>query len=254
MQYLKDIIYESEFLIIEFEKEHSLFVQTWKKSPNTLEEFKIEMLNYTKMYGGFKPKYTLWNQTNYSQNIDFETQLWIEKHVNIPCLEYGNQKCAFIVSKDVLAHVDVIDAFDKLKSCIVPKHFISKAEAREWLFEEDNVIKQNNQKRIIYEGVDEDGNMIVKLPLKNVKKTYKSLNNLLQDENFHSVNEIKFNQLTRREKEILRVLAKGLKHKEIAQELSVSIHTVRTHIKNIKLKLEVQKNEDFLNFMRFFRD
>ncbi len=45
--------------------------------------------------------------------------------------------------------------------------------------------------------------------------------------------------LTRREVEILRLLSGGARPHEIADTLSVSIHTVRSHIRSIRRKLEV---------------
>lgn len=43
--------------------------------------------------------------------------------------------------------------------------------------------------------------------------------------------------LTEREKEIIKLLAAGLTNKEIARQLSVSIHTVKNHLTNIYNKL-----------------
>lgn len=47
------------------------------------------------------------------------------------------------------------------------------------------------------------------------------------------------NPLSDRETEILKMLSKGLNYKEIAQEVFLSPHTVKTHIKNIYSKLHV---------------
>jgi NarL family two-component system response regulator LiaR len=46
-------------------------------------------------------------------------------------------------------------------------------------------------------------------------------------------------QLTRRELEVLRLLAQGLPNQEIANQLSVSMTTVRSHVSNILMKLNV---------------
>lgn len=46
-------------------------------------------------------------------------------------------------------------------------------------------------------------------------------------------------KLSVREKEILDLLAKGIRYKEIADTLFISVETVRTHIRNIYQKLEV---------------
>jgi DNA-binding NarL/FixJ family response regulator len=53
--------------------------------------------------------------------------------------------------------------------------------------------------------------------------------------------------LTLREKELLEFLSKGLRYKEIAFHLNLSIETVRTHIRNIYIKLQVQSRTEALN-------
>lgn len=48
--------------------------------------------------------------------------------------------------------------------------------------------------------------------------------------------------LTERECEILRLMADGLVKKEIGEKLSISIHTVSTHIQRVYGKLHVTTN------------
>lgn len=48
--------------------------------------------------------------------------------------------------------------------------------------------------------------------------------------------------LSPREHEVLRALVKGLSYKMIAQELEISFETVRSHIKGIYAKLNVNNN------------
>lgn len=56
--------------------------------------------------------------------------------------------------------------------------------------------------------------------------------------------------LSDRENEILDLLATGLRLKEIADELHISINTVRTHIRHIYEKLQVQSRVEALNKAR----
>lgn len=49
----------------------------------------------------------------------------------------------------------------------------------------------------------------------------------------------RFGRLSRREREVLALLAEGLDHNLIAAKLFVSAHTARTHIQNLLEKLEV---------------
>ena len=47
------------------------------------------------------------------------------------------------------------------------------------------------------------------------------------------------NPLSERETEVLKMLSKGMNYKEVASEIFLSPHTVKTHIKNIYAKLHV---------------
>ena len=55
-----------------------------------------------------------------------------------------------------------------------------------------------------------------------------------------------FQLLSRREQEILEQLAKGYRYKEIADKLFLSVDTVRTHIRNIYEKLQVNSRIEAL--------
>lgn len=46
--------------------------------------------------------------------------------------------------------------------------------------------------------------------------------------------------LTRREREVLEFLAAGCSDREIAEQLKISFHTVRAHVRQIRRKLDVQ--------------
>jgi DNA-binding NarL/FixJ family response regulator len=53
--------------------------------------------------------------------------------------------------------------------------------------------------------------------------------------------------LTEREKEVLKLLARGFIYKEIAAEIKVEYETVKKHIQNIYAKLHVQNKVEALN-------
>jgi DNA-binding NarL/FixJ family response regulator len=52
--------------------------------------------------------------------------------------------------------------------------------------------------------------------------------------------------LSRREQEILQNLSKGFRYKEIADQLFLSVETVRTHVRNIYEKLQVNSRVEAL--------
>ena len=54
-----------------------------------------------------------------------------------------------------------------------------------------------------------------------------------------SLADPELDQLTNREREVLRLLARGYAYKEIAKELFISIKTVETHVSNVLRKLQM---------------
>lgn len=54
-------------------------------------------------------------------------------------------------------------------------------------------------------------------------------------------------KLSKREKEVLKLLADGFRNKEIAEKLFLSTHTVKSHIFHIYEKLHVQSRVEALN-------
>ncbi|MBX3163042.1 MAG: response regulator transcription factor [Bacteroidetes bacterium] len=56
-----------------------------------------------------------------------------------------------------------------------------------------------------------------------------------------------YEKLSPREQEILDLLSKGLRYKEIADKISLGTETVRTHIRNMYHKLQVNSRTEALN-------
>ncbi|MDB5191132.1 MAG: response regulator containing a CheY-like receiver domain and an DNA-binding domain [Segetibacter sp.] len=78
------------------------------------------------------------------------------------------------------------------------------------------------------------------------------VNRLLEEKNFlRKYNHI-FASLTRREKEILKLMALGNNSKEIAGALHISEKTAKTHRRNIRAKLQAQSNYDITRFAQAF--
>jgi DNA-binding NarL/FixJ family response regulator len=60
--------------------------------------------------------------------------------------------------------------------------------------------------------------------------------------------------LTKREKVVLENLSKGLKYKEIAEELHISFQTVKCHVTNIYTKLNVNnRSEAMIEYLKFIK-
>ena len=62
--------------------------------------------------------------------------------------------------------------------------------------------------------------------------------------------ESNFEKLTEREKFIVSLISQGMTNKDIGNELSISLSTVKTHVNNIYKKLSVTSRTDMLNKLK----
>ncbi len=67
---------------------------------------------------------------------------------------------------------------------------------------------------------------------------------LIKQKENEILNNVKKFGLTEREEKILLLIAKGYTNNEISEKLFVSVNTVKTHTKNIFLKLNVRNRTE----------
>lgn len=78
----------------------------------------------------------------------------------------------------------------------------------------------------------------------------KTLSFLRSNSNFNFENQSELTELTSREIEVLEQLSKGLKNKDIAANLFVSVSTIKKHIENIYKKLQVHNRIEMLQIAK----
>lgn len=258
-------IYQGPHLSITHEKKHKRLVQFWTHSPQNIEAFKSEMLAYISLFKKHKPQQVMWLQENMTVFIDDDAKAWIEEYINIPafeenCLildEANYHPVAFVVGKDVLTHLEVVGVFNgETKSCILPKHFASEIEARDWLNKLPTESKAPLISEVTLKGTDENGNTVIEIKSasSDIEQTLRTIKDIVRENEFMKSNFNLYVLLTRREKEILKKYARGTTHQEIADEIHVSLHTVRTHWRNVKRKLAVNSNGEAFLFAKAFSD
>lgn len=247
-------LYESKYLSIKLVNNGNRIVSYWITSPTSLSDFKKEMLNFVELYKRFKPCQSLWLQENFSFQPDEETLKWIEEDINKPCVLYGNKKVAMVVGRDILAHLNVLNGFEKNNTSITHAHFATEKDAIEWLDQTSEQEQVLNKPEISFEGVDNMGNVVINIKKVDgdISRTIKSFQNLVEENSFIKNNIEKYALLTKREKQILSIYAKGLKHQDIADILFISLGTLRTHWKNIKRKLDIKSIADVINYVNAF--
>ncbi len=103
---------------------------------------------------------------------------------------------------------------------------------------------------------DEEGKPLLSLtmavPIDPKHHITAKVERLLQENNFLRKNNHIFAGLTKRQKEILKLMALGLSTSEIAQKLHISEATASTHRRNIRFKINAQTSYDVTRFAQAF--
>jgi DNA-binding CsgD family transcriptional regulator len=94
--------------------------------------------------------------------------------------------------------------------------------------------------------------LIIVIPIEHGQSAAAKSKRTTEEKNFIKLGYQLLETLTRRELEVLKLLAKGLCTRFIASQLFISEETVATHHKNIKRKLNAKTNYDIFRFAQTF--
>ncbi|WP_118972677.1 response regulator transcription factor [Taibaiella koreensis] len=90
------------------------------------------------------------------------------------------------------------------------------------------------------------------LPIDPLQHVTAKVSRLLDETNFVRSHQQRFESLTEREREVLRLLAMSFSAAEIADRLVISVHTVETHRKNLRKKLQATTAYEINRFASAF--
>jgi DNA-binding CsgD family transcriptional regulator len=90
----------------------------------------------------------------------------------------------------------------------------------------------------------------ISLPVKGLGGLVQQVESLLDENLFLQKHFLAFSTLTKTEKKVLGLLARGLSNRQIAGQLYVSGETVKTHRKNIRRKLDLKSHSDYYRFAK----
>jgi DNA-binding CsgD family transcriptional regulator len=103
---------------------------------------------------------------------------------------------------------------------------------------------------------DDDGTPVLAITIaQNIDPLHhltSKVSRLLDENNFLRKNQHIFAMLTRKEREIVKLMAVGQSSKQIAQTLFISEQTAQTHRRNIKAKLGAASDYDITKFAQAF--
>ena len=89
-------------------------------------------------------------------------------------------------------------------------------------------------------------------PIYNLVSFAYKFDRILDEKEYVESNYILFNQLTRREKQIIALMADGKTTIEMAKLLNIAAATIEQHRKNIRKKLQIKNLADLLKFAQAF--
>lgn len=223
-------LFESDVLIVTHFERNNLLHSKWKRDP-TVEEF-VSAIKDFKPIADRTPFHTsLWNLSNLDFVIPPGLQSWIDEFLNVPIVKQRpDVKAAFVVSSNLMAQLSANEIMEKGTAGLVPRYFVDDNYAVETICNQpkhrtscpatDSLVSF----RVEIDACHADAYM-------DLMRFYK--NNI---GHFGQVRK-RIGMLTAREKEVCRLILKGLGNDDIARTLSISYDTVKTHRKNIFRKL-----------------
>lgn len=100
---------------------------------------------------------------------------------------------------------------------------------------------------------DEPSHIItIALPIDGLKHIPNKAERLLAENEFYIMNSEKYKSLGKRAKKVLQLVALGKSSQEIAEELFISVETVKSHRKMIKQKLGINSVYEFTLYANAF--
>jgi DNA-binding CsgD family transcriptional regulator len=100
---------------------------------------------------------------------------------------------------------------------------------------------------------DEPSHIItIALPINGLKHIPNKAERLLAENEFYIMNSEKYKSLGKRAKKVLQLVALGKSSQEIAEELFISVETVKSHRKMIKQKLGINSVYEFTLYANAF--
>ena len=97
-----------------------------------------------------------------------------------------------------------------------------------------------------------NGILMISYPVSQIDFHAEKLMKLLDENQFMRKHYQEFASLTKRERDILERVARGQKRCNIAEQLSISVHTLDTHRKRIREKLSLNSMADLIRYAKAF--
>lgn len=122
---------------------------------------------------------------------------------------------------------------------------LSRSKDWVWHFSTTRILMRDNENNPLL-------TITTSYPVGSLQHVNTKVERLLEENNFLRKNYAQFSKLTKRECDVLTLLALGKSSTEIGDKLFISVGTVETHRKNIRQKLDVSTSFELSQYARAF--
>lgn len=120
------------------------------------------------------------------------------------------------------------------------------ADDHTWFYTVCKLVKLREENKLV------DKMVLLSSPVMGIDSVIARVTKTLEQDTYIRQHYLLFSALTKREKEIIALLANGKSSAEIAETLFIAINTVSTHRKNIIQKIECKSFAELLRFAMAF--
>jgi DNA-binding CsgD family transcriptional regulator len=245
-------IYQSNYLGIE--KQGGILVQKWTDSALSVEDYKSELLAFLLLFNQTKPKALIWDNRNCNLIIPEELNEWMGAEILVPIYKKGLKKLILTVPEKTSVHLSIINSLEKAKSILQPYYFTDVNEAEFYARGSDS-IRLTEKKPIVNCQINADGtsfDLNVNVSPNDLPAVLSSIEQLQLDKQFIKDNQSNYESLTIQEAKIFKLIVLGNTNKQIGNLLFIEESSVKTHRKNIKLKLRINSFFDMYRYAKCF--
>lgn len=248
-----EAIYQDEVITIAHHPEFNTLSGSWNNCQNP-DQYISGIKNFKEAFYKTQPKNTFWDHQDFKLQLNDYLQKWTDSFLNQPiAMEGFNGKVGINVGNNLASAISLNQLFEQGRFPMKFRIFKNKEMAFDWLSKSCDKTENLAIPAIQFK---ENKNGKVQLALEIEAEEFHEyvslLEQLLQQRKFSIANAAHFKSLTDREREVLKAVIKGLNNVEIANQLFISIETVKTHRKNISAKLNCRNACELTNFKTFF--
>lgn len=246
-------LFQSDFFRISYQEKGRILKGHWLNC-NTSDEYMRAIKEFKKFHDKIRPVNTLWDQRGFHYVINEEGQRWVDAFLNVPAMQSGNIKqVGIILSSEILPTISLLEIFKNGKAPVVPAFFSNENDALNALMNAPKNCVAASLSASPEWTVKELGDIgkariTVDVALSELPHYMRELSEIARRRKFFVQNKSRFDQLTRREKEILSLMLKGAESRYIADQLCISYDTIKTHRKRILHKLDCNKMAELMAF------